>query len=174
MHHLIGLRTIDVVGATCDILCILVEGKDTMNFVPVAFKAKLEDIVGKCCHRPVVGTDDAFIVVGKDLASHLCKEAVLRGQLGPCFVEIEASLAALPPDAAMLGSHFGFDVRTFVAQRQACSFHEELSAVLFCSLCEAAKAHLASTKHVQVHVDLILQFVLLCKSCRRNDNQQKS
>ena len=175
MHELVRVTRIQ--RATTDVLRILVEAEYRMNLVSEAFIAELQDVVRVRSHRPIVGTNDAFVVVGKHLPSHLGKEAVLCSQLCPCLIEIEAALVALSPNSTMLGSHLCLDVGTLVTYRQTCSLQKELGTIILSAFSETAESHLATPQHIQVYVELVLTFIrfLLSKStCRYKQKQQNN
>ena len=162
-HRLVGLQTAGEVGAAIDVGNVLVEGADDVQLMSEAFVAQLQGVVRHGGHRPVVAAEDALVVVGQRLSSDLCKEPVLRVEVDPCLVDVEAVGLVAAPHTTVLCGGMGYEAGPLVADAEQCSGNDEGGLVvgaLFVG--QSALAQLTAREEVQVDDE----FVLLGGLCR--------
>ena len=118
VHCLVGLVAAIIIGTSISVLGILVVTQDGMHLVIMAFVAQPEHVVRERGHGPVVGTDDALVVIRKCLAAYLCEQTLFRAQFYPGLKQVEVAFALLPPYARVLGGDLGLQARALVVDGQ--------------------------------------------------------
>ena len=101
-----------------------------MGLVSVALVAQLEHVVGDGRHGPVVGADDALVVVGEGLSAQLHKQAYRQCIFGPGFKHMEAAVASLAPDAGVLGGNLYLQSFSLEIKVQTGSAYDKVGVVL--------------------------------------------
>ena len=153
LHGLVGLVAATILGAAVHTLTVLVIGKHEVNLVLVAIVAKLDEVVRECCHGPVVGANDALVVIAEHLTAYLGEEPLARGELHPRLIEVERPLARLAPYRRVLPRDVSLDERALVVQPQPGALENEISlvVVVFLIVGQATHAQLTSCHQLGIN-----------------------
>ena len=130
LHGLVCLCTTIVIGATIDILCILIVGQYGMHLMAIAFIARPDNVMRQCCGSKVVRADNALIIVCQCHTSRLDEKAILGSHLHPTFIEIESLIATRAPYCQVLNDGMGLQSLSFIIYMDAVTPKEEMRPVL--------------------------------------------
>ena len=81
-------------------------------------------------HHPVIGSDDALVVVSEREATNLRKKAISSGGLAPSLVHTDTGCALMAPGAHVLDGGLHFQPAALIAERQAFAFKDESRLVI--------------------------------------------
>ncbi len=128
-----------------------------MEFVSAAFPARLERIVLAGNHHPVIGTDDALVVIGELLAAQFEEQAGLLVPEGePSFFQDDGAAALGTPDADMLGRKHELQVLVLVVELEHGAAHDENGHSVVFLVRQAALSQLSACPVRSVNRELVV------------------
>ena len=128
----------------------------------IPFVTHFQRIVRHGSHGPVVGTEDALVVVAEVLPADTCKKAVLCLQVYPRLVDVQAVGLVASPRATVLDRQAGGKSFALVAHAQQRPLNDERClVVIFLFIGQSSFAQFAARQHVQVDGETIF-FHFLC------------